>query len=64
MRLAGDKAGTEVDNAAEQRALERAGFTREGMLRGRGFVRGVWRDGYMYSRLRDDPAPSPVRLER
>jgi RimJ/RimL family protein N-acetyltransferase len=48
---------TEVDNTAEQRALERAGFVREGMLRGRGFVRGQWRDGYMYARLRDDPVP-------
>lgn len=54
------EAGTEVDNVAEQRALERAGFTREGLLRGRGFVRGEWRDGYMYARLRNDPAPDHV----
>jgi [ribosomal protein S5]-alanine N-acetyltransferase len=53
------EATTEVDNVAEQRALEHAGFTREGLLRGRGFVRGKWQDGYIYSRLRDDPAPSP-----
>ena len=33
-------AGTEVDNIAEQRALEKAGFTREGVIRGAG-----WRDG-------------------
>ena len=52
------EAGTEVDNVAEQRALERAGFIREGLLRGRGFVRGAWRDGYLYSRLRADPPPS------
>ena len=51
------EATTEIDNVAEHRALERAGFVREGMLRGRGFVRGQWRDGYMYARLRDDPAP-------
>jgi RimJ/RimL family protein N-acetyltransferase len=51
------EATTAVDNLAEQRALERAGFTREGLLRGRGFVRGEWRDGYMYSRLRRDPRP-------
>lgn len=31
---------TETDNVAEQRALERAGFTREGVLREYGFVRG------------------------
>jgi [ribosomal protein S5]-alanine N-acetyltransferase len=52
------EATTEVDNLAEQRALERAGFQREGVMRGRGFVRGQWRDGVMYARLRDDPVPS------
>jgi RimJ/RimL family protein N-acetyltransferase len=51
------EATTEIDNVAEQRALEHAGFVREGVLRGRGFVRGKWRDGVMYARLRDDPAP-------
>jgi RimJ/RimL family protein N-acetyltransferase len=51
------EATTEADNIAEQRALERAGFVREGVLRERGFVRGRWRDGVMYARLRDDPAP-------
>lgn len=50
------EATTEIDNHAEQRALEKAGFVREGVLRGRGFVRGEWRDGVMYARLRDDPA--------
>ena len=51
------EASTEVDNVVEQRALERAGFVREGVMRGRGFVRGAWRDGVLYSRLRDDPLP-------
>jgi RimJ/RimL family protein N-acetyltransferase len=51
------EATTEIDNVAEQRALENAGFVREGVVRGRGFVRGQWRDGVMYARLRDDPAP-------
>ena len=51
------QATTEVDNVAEQRALERAGFKREGVLRGGGFVRGQWRDGVKYARLRDDPTP-------
>jgi len=49
------EATTEIDNLAEHRALENAGFVREGVLRGRGFVRGQWQDGLMYSRLRDDP---------
>ncbi len=56
------EASTAVDNLAEQRALERAGFIREGLLRGRGFVRGQWGDGYMYSRLRGDPQPDVVHV--
>jgi RimJ/RimL family protein N-acetyltransferase len=51
------EAFTEVDNVAEQRALERAGFVREGVLRGRGFARGEWRDAVVYGRLRSDPGP-------
>lgn len=51
------EATTEIDNVAEHRALEKAGFVGEGVLRGRGFVRGQWRDGLMYARLRDDPVP-------
>lgn len=48
-------AGTEVDNAAEQRALEKAGFSREGVTRGAGWRDGAWRDGVIYSLLRTDP---------
>jgi RimJ/RimL family protein N-acetyltransferase len=48
-------AGTEVDNIAEQRALEKAGFTREGVMRGAGWRDGTWRDGVTYSLLRSDP---------
>lgn len=48
------QAGTEVDNIAEQRALERLGFTREGVQRGAGFRAGAWRDGVMYSILRSE----------
>lgn len=48
-------AGTEVDNVAEQKALERAGFTREGVSRGTGWRDGAWRDGVIYSLLRTDP---------
>jgi RimJ/RimL family protein N-acetyltransferase len=50
------QAGTEVTNVAEQRALERAGFTREGVQRGVVFRDGAWRDGVMYSILREDAA--------
>jgi RimJ/RimL family protein N-acetyltransferase len=48
------QAGTEVDNIAEQRALERLGFTREGVQRGGAFRAGAWRDGVMYSVLRQE----------
>jgi len=46
---------TSVDNQAERRSLERAGFQLEGILRGAGFLGGRWRDGALYARLRDDP---------
>ncbi|HEY2575208.1 MAG TPA: GNAT family protein [Streptosporangiaceae bacterium] len=48
------QAATEITNAAEQRALEKAGFTREGVLRGLGYRDGRWRDGVLYSVLRDE----------
>ena len=48
-------AATEVDNIAEQKALEKAGFTREGITRATGWRDGAWRDGVIYSLLRTDP---------
>jgi RimJ/RimL family protein N-acetyltransferase len=48
------EAATELGNVAEQRALERAGFTREGVLRGVFWRDGAWRDGVQYSLLRTD----------
>jgi RimJ/RimL family protein N-acetyltransferase len=48
------QAGTETDNIAEQRALERVGFRREGLQRGLYFRAGCWRDSVMYGLLRDD----------
>ncbi len=48
------EAGTETTNIAEQRALEKAGFTREGVIRGACFRGGVWRDMVSYSILRTD----------
>lgn len=47
-------AETEVDNVAEQRALEKAGFVREGVRRGVAFRDGQWRDGVTYSTLRGE----------
>lgn len=46
------EAGTEVTNLAEQRALEKAGFTREGIARGAAFQNGRWHDAVIYSLLR------------
>ena len=46
------EAETDVENVAEQRALERAGFTREGVLRHAQFHLGRWRDTVIYSVLR------------
>jgi RimJ/RimL family protein N-acetyltransferase len=51
------EAVTEVTNLAERRALEKAGFTAEGVCRGVGWRDGQWRDGVTYSLLRTDPAP-------
>lgn len=48
------EAGTEVTNVGEQRALEKAGFVREGVLRGSCFRHGAWRDMVGYSILRDE----------
>ncbi|MEU9182004.1 GNAT family protein [Streptomyces sp. NPDC048550] len=50
------EADTETGNLAEQRALERSGFTREGVLRSVVFRDGQWRDVVRYSVLRDDIA--------
>jgi RimJ/RimL family protein N-acetyltransferase len=52
------EAGTELDNIAEQRALEKAGFTREGVLRGYTFRDGRWRDCVLYSILRAEVHPA------
>jgi RimJ/RimL family protein N-acetyltransferase len=48
------EASTDVTNIAEQRALERAGFSRDGVLRGAQFRLGEWHDMVLYSRLRTD----------
>lgn len=48
------QAGTEVDNVAEQTALEQVGFRREGVTRGHHFRAGEWRDSVMYAVLRGE----------
>ncbi len=48
------EAGTSTRNIAEQKALERVGFRREGVLREIGFQHGEWQDAVIYSLLRDE----------
>lgn len=49
------QADTDPANVAEQRALTRAGFTREGVARGAQWRRGQWHDRVVFSLLRGDP---------
>jgi RimJ/RimL family protein N-acetyltransferase len=48
------EATTDVDNLAEQRALEKAGFIREGVTRGAQLRGGIRRDVVHYGLLRSD----------
>jgi RimJ/RimL family protein N-acetyltransferase len=54
------EAHTDVDNTGEQRALEGAGFRREGLIRGAPWRDGAYRDGYLYAVLRGDMMPGVV----
>jgi RimJ/RimL family protein N-acetyltransferase len=49
------EASTDVENVAEQHALEKAGFVREGIQRGAQFRAGAYHDLVTYARLRTDP---------
>ena len=51
------EASTDIENLAEQRSLEKAGFTREGVLRGAQFRGGGYHDLVGYSILRSDLSP-------
>jgi RimJ/RimL family protein N-acetyltransferase len=55
------EAHTDVGNVAEQRALEAAGFTPEGLVRGAQWRAGAYRDGYLYAILRGDIAPDDAK---
>ena len=54
---------TEITNFGEQRALEKAGFTREGILRGTTFRQGRWHDQVIYSVLRDEVEAEDGRVQ-
>ena len=49
------EASTDSSNVAEQRAMEKAGYVREGTMRGAQFRAGDYHDLVYYSRLRSDP---------
>jgi RimJ/RimL family protein N-acetyltransferase len=51
------EAATDVENRAEQRALEKAGFIREGVLRGAQHRAGAWHDLVIYAVVRDADKP-------
>jgi RimJ/RimL family protein N-acetyltransferase len=53
------EAATEAGNVAEQRSLEKAGFTREGVHRSTGWRDGAYRDEVWYSLLRSDLTADP-----
>ena len=48
------EASTDTRNVPEQRSLERAGFRREGVLRGAQYRAGEWHALVLFARLRDD----------
>ena len=51
------EAHTDIENVAEQKALERAGMLREGITRGAQWRAGGYHDGVLYAALRSDPRP-------
>ena len=48
------EAGTNVNNTASQRVLEKTGFAKEGVLRKATFTRGKWLDEVLYSIIREE----------
>jgi RimJ/RimL family protein N-acetyltransferase len=48
------QACTDVRNLSSQKVLEKVGFKKEGTIRKEEFVRGEWRDKYLYSILREE----------
>lgn len=47
-----------ADNKASQRVLEKAGFTRDGLLRKYAYLKGTLQDLYLYSFLPTDVVPA------
>lgn len=55
MRLHRIEAACIPDNRRSIRVLEKAGFTREGLLRSYLKINGKWQDHYLYALIADDP---------
>ncbi len=53
-RIVRIQAHTDVRNSASQRVLEKAGFTKEALVRSHIFMRGQWRDEFLYSIIREE----------
>jgi RimJ/RimL family protein N-acetyltransferase len=45
---------TDVSNLTSQKVLQKSGFRKEGTIRKSTFIRGEWRDGCVYSILREE----------
>jgi RimJ/RimL family protein N-acetyltransferase len=48
------QAVTDLRNFASQKILEKAGFKKEGTIRKSAFIKGEWKDGCLYSFLREE----------
>jgi RimJ/RimL family protein N-acetyltransferase len=48
------QARTDTRNLSSQRVLEKTGFQKEGLIRKGAFIRGDWRDLFIYSILREE----------
>lgn len=48
------QATTSAGNLASQKVLEKVGFRNEGTMRKSAYIRGEWRDDYLYSILREE----------
>ena len=48
------QATTYVKNIASQRVLEKVGFKKEGIMRKRFYIRGIWQDQCLFSILREE----------
>jgi ribosomal-protein-alanine N-acetyltransferase len=61
MRLHRIEAACIPGNQRSVRVLEKAGFTREGLLRSYLKINGTWQDHYLYALIADDPRTERAR---